>query len=660
MPKLLDRTRAALKAFWGSGDWVSSNRPGNRYSSGYEWGSMSGTNLNYEALVGPLWQNSAVAAVLNWQIRAWKECKPRVYRLNAEGKEEEVKGHPLTRLLQRPNPFYPVGDMWAATILSYNCAPRAYWIKNRNGGARPVEYEYVPHFWLKPDAEDTDPRFVQRYLMQNGRDAPRRIPAEDVIPFRYSIDPCNMRGGLYPLESVYREVYSDIEATNYIASVLKNRAVGVIVSPKESGREIANGEQLRRKMDARLTGGERGSTTILEEAIALQEFGVTPEKLTLDKIRQYPEARVCAVTGVVGMVCGLSIGQEQKTYSNWAEAIDATLNNNFLPTQQNIADALTFWALPDFNAFVPGNEEMFVGFCNDHIKALQDDVEEVHSTVREDYKAGLIDRAIAKILIGQEPTPEDEGVYYPATGTPDEQMLAPPEPPALPGVGPSQSGPEKSLFDRYRERAESYRKFNPNHDPHSGQFAPGGGGAGAGSAAVTEATPSRSARSLLAQQTSRRVAADVQRYSEEHCEPILAKQIKGVSLRDNEPIDVMVTRGGKVTHGVELKTMTDNKNNKITMKSDAMARKANWMRENKADYHTIVFDDHKVFNANGPGKHGSDSDRVIYYRRGFGSFRVGGMHKVKDTDELNKLLDMKTDDLPAAARPPKTYPKVGD
>lgn len=185
---------------------------------------------------------------------------------------------------------------------------------------------------------------------------------------------------------------------------------------------------------------------------------------------------------------------------------------------------------------------------------------------------------------------------------------------------------------------------------------PGGGRwtDGMESGPVPLSIPSPSAKSMLAKQSAVYVGADIQRYSEEHNEPILAAGIHGVSLRDNEPVDVVVLRKGKVAHGVELKTMVSNSNNKITMKSSAMQRKTAWMQEHGAPYHTVVFDDHAVFNASGQGLH-DESKRQIYYKRGFGSFRVGSMHPVKDMSELNALMDTPDAGLPADAKPPKGY-----
>lgn len=142
----------------------------------------------------------------------------------------------------------------------------------------------------------------------------------------------------------------------------------------------------------------------------------------------------------------------------------------------------------------------------------------------------------------------------------------------------------------------------------------------------------------------------VQRYAEEHNEPAFARAVGGVSFRDNEPVDIVIAdKTGVVAHGIELKTVVSNKAQKITMKEDALRRKRSWERKNKATIHTVVLDDTLVFNANGEGKHDL-SKRRIFYRRGYGSFRISNMHQVADLEELKSLLDTPRRSLPKGAR----------
>jgi len=95
--------------------------------------------------------------------------------------------------------------------------------------------------------------------------------------------------------------------------------------------------------------------------------------------------------------------------------------------------------------------------------------------------------------------------------------------------------------------------------------------------------------------------------------------------------------------------MVSNKNDKITMKRDARERKEAFEKDNKCKMHTVVFDDSEVYNAGGEGKH-DVTKRKIYYRRGYGSFRVGNMYQVTDMEELAKLLDLPPGKLPEGAK----------
>lgn len=199
---------------------------------------------------------------------------------------------------------------------------------------------------------------------------------------------------------------------------------------------------------------------------------------------------------------------------------------------------------------------------------------------------------------------------------------------------------------------------HPRGEPeNAGEFGPGGGGGKKykprkPSKPTSNKTqhPELSEKAQRAKDNHVMVDKTIQRYAEEHNEPAVAKALGGVSFPDGEPIDIAIAGdSGKVEHGVELKTVVKNSNGKITMKGDAIARKRAWERKNKATIHTVVVDDTKVFNANGNGKH-DDSQRKIYYRRGYGSFRIASMHEVKSFEEVKTLMNTPTRKLPAAAK----------
>lgn len=174
-------------------------------------------------------------------------------------------------------------------------------------------------------------------------------------------------------------------------------------------------------------------------------------------------------------------------------------------------------------------------------------------------------------------------------------------------------------------------------------------------------------KSEVAKANSKRVGKDVQRYSEERNEADIAQQLgrTAKAMDDNLPHDIEWRDRGQL-HGIELKTMVDNGNNKITMKRSAMERKAAWEKDRDGIMHTLVIDDSNVI----PGSNIVDKaeslnafletgdetgfdfgQRRMFYRRGYGSFRVGGMHEVTGgMRELRALLRSTLDDLPVGAK----------
>lgn len=154
-------------------------------------------------------------------------------------------------------------------------------------------------------------------------------------------------------------------------------------------------------------------------------------------------------------------------------------------------------------------------------------------------------------------------------------------------------------------------------------------------------------KSEIAKQSATLTGKDVQRWAEEHNEPQFAKAIGGLAYKDNEPIDVVSGAGGKIEHGIEMKTMVSNKASKLTMDKYAQVRKVEWEKNNGATFHTVVVDDRSA----GIGSVHDSSKRVYYYRRGIaGSARIDSMHKCKNLAEVKKLMTMPESELPDGAQ----------
>jgi hypothetical protein len=123
-----------------------------------------------------------------------------------------------------------------------------------------------------------------------------------------------------------------------------------------------------------------------------------------------------------------------------------------------------------------------------------------------------------------------------------------------------------------------------------------------------------------------------QQHAEERNESDLAAAVGGYATKGSAPVDVVVARDGVPAHGIELKTLVTQENDKITMKTPAMNRKMAWAEDCGATLHTVVFDDRNVMD--------DPRQRRVYYRHGLGSFRIGNMTLLeRGLQELAELLD---------------------
>lgn len=101
----------------------------------------------------------------------------------------------------------------------------------------------------------------------------------------------------------------------------------------------------------------------------------------------------------------------------------------------------------------------------------------------------------------------------------------------------------------------------------------------------------------------------------------VAKTVHGVSTDDSQPFDVL-----KAKSGIEVKTIVDGINDKITMHKSSLARKLAEAKDLglKRTY-TVAIDK----------RNGKEE---IYYKKGLGSFRLPSMTRVSSWDDLSKVI----------------------
>lgn len=385
--------------------------------SGWQLFGIPGSNFDYAGEVGDGTGSSTVMAPLNWIARTFPAAPVALYKVLKDGQEEPVVGHDMIRLLHRPNEYYTGKLLWQATALDYYIGGNAYWLKLRNRAGGVAELWWVPSFLIEPKGPDNGDTstFIDYYdYRPNGVQI--RIDPDDIVHFRFGMDPDNQRKGRSPMKSVLREIFTDDEAATYTATLLKNMGVpGIVVSPKEGGNAGPSTEDVKATksyMRTQFTGDKRGEPLVLSGPTDVAQFGFSPDQMNLKDLRRVPEERVTAVIGIPAIVCGLGAGLDRSTFANFSEARKAAYESNIIPGQEVMQEDIRFQLLPDFE-----DDPMAwkVAFDLSDVRILQEDENKKAERLDIGVRGGWLKRGEARREMGFEANEEDEVYLVPVS-----------------------------------------------------------------------------------------------------------------------------------------------------------------------------------------------------------------------------------------------------
>lgn len=334
-------------------------------------GLLRRTRFDYRREVEDGLDSSVVTAPIRWVQRALPEARLVINRRKG-AVVEEVPDHPLIKLIKRPNPFYGDRVLWAATVLSWFIDGNAYWIKVRNRAGKVVELWWVPWWTMEPKAPQDGSEFLSHYEYRPGNGAIELLDPADVVHFRDGMNPRNMRKGLSALDGVIREIFIDLEASNFVASLLRNMGVpGVVISPKGGAMPAPDDVEATKSWFKEAFGGDnRGGPLVMGAPTDVQPYGFNPQQMNMSEGRDVAEERVCACIGIPAAVVGFGAGlQTAKVGATMEELSRQAWTNGVLPTCTSFADTIEQALLPDFG----NTNNLEPAWNTDNVRALRED-----------------------------------------------------------------------------------------------------------------------------------------------------------------------------------------------------------------------------------------------------------------------------------------------
>jgi HK97 family phage portal protein len=359
-------------------------------------GLLRRTRFDYAREVGDMLDASVVMAPVMWRQRALTEANLALRERMQGGKLEPVEEHPMLDLIRNPNPHYGDIALWNGTVADFDIWGNAYWLKIRDMSGMVRELWWVPQFMMEPKAGLDGTQFLSHYEYTPGTGYGRmQIAPEDVVHFRNGLNPRDLRRGLAPMQSVIREIFADMESSNFVASLLRNMGVpGVVISPKAGSMPSPEDvEATKTWFQQTFSGDGRGGTLVMGAPTDVQPYGFNPQQMNLSEARDVAEERVCAALGIPAAVVGFGAGlQATKVGATMEEMRKLAWHNGVLPLGRALADELQRSLLPDFEK--PGRgkptRRLELFWDTDEVLALSEDEDKQTERLLKELNAGAI------------------------------------------------------------------------------------------------------------------------------------------------------------------------------------------------------------------------------------------------------------------------------
>lgn len=376
---------------------------------------LNRTRFNYEREARPD-ANSIVMACVNYLGRVASDA-PLMLEEWLPDREEWKPHHrdEVLDLLERPNPFYAWSAMLKALVSDLTIGDggggNAYVIKLRNNTGQVVQLWWAPAQLIEPKADPDDPKvFISHYEYKPGRGEPAKLPVSEVIHLRDGMDPSNPRKGAAKMKSLFREVFTDDEAANYTASMMRNMGVpGVILSPNEGMISSESAEEIKNTFMQKFTGDKRGEPMVTGGPIKVEQFGFNPQEMQVRELRGVPEERITAALGVSAAVVGLGTGLAQtKVGATLREYREHDIETTVVPMWREMAAELTHQLLGDFKTEAGTRGDWRVVFDLSKVRVLQEDENKRSLRIERLVAASIIRLSEGRRALGFPVMPEHE------------------------------------------------------------------------------------------------------------------------------------------------------------------------------------------------------------------------------------------------------------
>jgi hypothetical protein len=193
-----------------------------------------------------------------------------------------------------------------------------------------------------------------------------------------------------------REVYTDDQAANFTAAILKNLGIiGVIFAPEQGTIPEESAKKLKDYVQQGFTGDSRAKAMMFTAPMKATLLQYNLQGFDVGPIRDISEERVCAALAIPAAVVGFGTGlQQTKVGATMREMVKLAWQGGIEPNQAIMADELDRSLLPEFHQYKL--DELRTHFDTSQVEALAESPAE-----KTDRVIKLVETNIIKVTQAQ-------------------------------------------------------------------------------------------------------------------------------------------------------------------------------------------------------------------------------------------------------------------
>lgn len=353
-------------------------------------------------------RNELVFTCVDIRATSAADARLTVQERDADGNWVETPGHPLRRLIMRPNPQMDEAAFIRAAIASFDVAGAFYCEIVRARAGNPVELypldpaRVTPLYHHNADGSRT----LTAYEWKDGR-YKKTIPVEDML-VRGSNDVLLNRARL---ARAMGAVDLDNLQTDFTRAFFQNGGIpsGILKYSRRLTDEQKDMIRLQWRARYNMPWGNQQDVAVLDDEQTYQKVGSQLNELENELLRAVSETRITMVFKVSPLIIYAYVGLKQATYSNLQEAWKQFWQSTMSPLLRDWRVWLEMSLLAEFHdkETILG-EEVRLWWDLSAVAAFREDTNELHARARENFRAGglTLDEFRAAIGLGDYPDPE--------------------------------------------------------------------------------------------------------------------------------------------------------------------------------------------------------------------------------------------------------------